>query len=276
MVQRDEIRPAGVAGLFYPADKVILERDLSLFLENAPLVSPSRPVRAMIVPHAGYVYSGGVAARAYRQIMGKTYDAAVIIAPSHHESFSYIAVYPGKALRTPLGDIPLHQQLIDELTAAHPDIRLSKRGFAVNEHSLEVQLPFLKWVIDGIKIVPLMMGHQAEDFINILHNALSRALARRNCLLIASTDLSHFYSDEKARALDQLVIDAVSDFAPDRLYEDVEHRRCEMCGYGPAITAMKVARDCGASEARVLLYRNSGDVTGDKHGVVGYLAGVFY
>lgn len=276
MIQRDEIRPPGVAGLFYPAETVTLERELSLFLESAPLVSLPGPVRAMIVPHAGYMYSGGVAARAYRLIMDKTYDAAVIIAPSHHESFQFAAIYPGKALGTPLGDIPLHRELIDELLAAHPDIRLSKRGFAPNEHSLEVQLPFLKWVIDGIKIVPVMMGYQTEESINILHNALSQSLARRNCLLIASTDLSHFYSDQKARALDQVVIDAVNEFAPERLLDDIEHRRCEMCGYGPAVAAMKVARDCGATEAKALLYRNSGDITGDKHGVVGYLAGVFY
>lgn len=276
MIRRDEIRPPGVAGLFYPADKVKLQRDISLFLENSPLVSLPRPVRAMIVPHAGYTYSGGVAARAYRQIMGKKYDVVVIIAPSHHDFFEFISVFPGKALHTPLGDLPLDTNLADELTASHPDIRLSKRGFMLNEHSLEVQLPFLKLTGEKFPLVPLMMGHQDPQFIQILHEALVKVLKDRNFLIVASSDLSHFYTDLKARELDRLVMDDVSNFSPEQLQNHIEDQKCEMCGYGPAITAMKVARDYGAASGRVLLYRNSGDVTGNKREVVGYLAGIFY
>lgn len=276
MIRRDEIRPPGVAGLFYPADKVNLERDISLFLENAPQVSLPRPVRAMIVPHAGYVYSGGVAARAYRQIIGKKYDVAIIIAPSHHDFFEFISVFPGKALSTPLGDLPLETKLIDELTASHPDIRLSNRGFMLNEHSLEVQLPFLQLSGDKFPLVPLMMGHQNPQFIQILHEALVNVLQGRNFLIVASSDLSHFYSDVKARELDRVVMDDVSDFSPEQLQNHIEEHKCEMCGFGPAVTAMMVARDYGATSGRVLLYRNSGDVSGNKREVVGYLAGIFY
>jgi AmmeMemoRadiSam system protein B len=275
MIRRDEIRPPGVAGFFYPADKKLLGRDISLFLENSPRLNLTEPIRAMIVPHAGYMYSGGVAARAYRQIMGKKYDVVVIIAPSHHEYFEFIAVYPGKAFRTPLGDLPVDEGLVNQLTAQHPDIRLSHKGFSSSEHSLEVQLPFLKWVGDNY-IVPVMMGHQTREIIEVVRSALVTVLKGREFLVIASSDLSHFYSDSRARELDRVVMDDVSEFSPEQLFEDIAHDRCEMCGYGPAISAMKVARDCGAKEGRVLLYRTSGDITGDKRKVVGYLSGIFY
>lgn len=276
MIRRDEIRPAGVAGLFYPADKETLERDISLFLENAPLLSLPTPIRAMIVPHAGYMYSGGVAAHAYRQVVDKKYEVVVLIGPSHRDFFEFISIFPGKALQTPLGELPLDNRLIDELVSLHPDIRLSRRGFSSNEHSLEVQLPFLKWMRAEAGVVPLIMGQQSAELIRILRQALVKVLKNRNFLAIASSDLSHFYADAKARELDRVVITDVSDFAPDRLLDDIASRKCEMCGYGPAITAMMVARDCGAKKGQVLLYRNSGDVSGNKREVVGYLSGIFY
>lgn len=276
MIRRDEIRPPGVAGFFYPADKKFLERDISLFLENSPQLDLSKPIRAMIVPHAGYMYSGGVAARAYRQIMGKKYDVVVIIAPSHHEYFEFISLYPGKAFHTPLGDIPVAEDQINQLILQHPDIRLSPNGFSASEHSLEVQLPFLKWVGENSSIIPVMMGHQTREIIEVLRGALVTVLKDKLFLVIASSDLSHFYSDTKARELDRIVINDISAFSPDQLFDDITHERCEMCGYGPAITAMKIARDCGAKEGRVLLYRTSGDITGDKGKVVGYLSGIFY
>jgi len=276
MTSRDKIRPASMAGFFYPADKFVLERDLSLLLENSPIVDVPKPIRGIIVPHAGYLYSGGVAARAYRQIMEPKYDFAVIIAPSHEETFDFISIYPGRGLRTPIGDLSIEMSVVDRLTFAHPDIRLSEKGYSSGEYSLEAQLPFLKWVQDSIQVVPIMMGNQNEAFIQLLTHVLTDLLKGENCLLIASTDLSHNHSDQDARMLDQVVMGHINAFDPDQLLADVYEKRCEMCGYGPTAVVMRVARAMGARQARVLLYRNTGDITGEKSNVVGYLSAIIY
>ena len=276
MISRDKIRPSSIAGTYYPADKYILERDISLLLENAPEVKLPRPIRAIIVPHAGYFYSGGVAARAYRQIMEQKYDVAVVIAPAHQEQYDFISIYPGRGLHTPLGDLPLEMSIIEKLTFLHPDIRLSEQGYQAGESGLEVQLPFLKWTQDSIHIVPLMLGEQSERLMQILIDILPQLLQDKNCLLIASSDLSRNHSDAEARALDQVVIQNINDFNPNQLIKDIQQRRCEMCGYGAVFATMNVARTLGAQESKVLLYRNSGDITGEKTSVEGYLSAIIY
>jgi MEMO1 family protein len=275
-MDRDKIRQAQVAGSFYPADKMVLERDLSLFLENSPDVGVTRTIRSIVVPHAGYMYSGGVAARAYRQILSHKYDFSVILAPSHYESYDFVSIYPGRAFDTPLGEIAIEQNVADEFVAQSEIFRLSEKGYSAKEHSLEVQLPLLKWVQDSPRIVPLMMGDQNWDMIVDTLRAISKVIKGKNCLMIASTDLSHYHPDNEARSMDQIVVNDINGFQPDQLYEDIMEKRCEMCGYGPAVVAMKAARDIGASKAEVLLYRNSSDMSGDMSKVVGYLSAVVY
>ena len=222
------------------------------------------------------MYSGGVAARAYRQIISSKYEFQIILAPSHYESFDFISIYPGKAFETPLGDISLEKSVVDSLATDDSIFRLSELGYSSNEHSLEVQLPLLKWVQDTPKIVPMMMGNQSKELIDQATEELINTLEGKNCLLIASTDLSHYHTDSDARSMDQIVINHINSFHPDQLYEDILEKRCEMCGYGPAIVAMKVARGLGAATAKVLLYRNSSDMTGDVSKVVGYLSAIIY
>lgn len=275
-MDREQIRQTAVAGTFYPGSKMELERDLSLLLENSPDVTVSKPIKSIIVPHAGYMYSGGVAARAYRQLLSKSYDFIVILAPSHYEPFDFISIFPGKALASPLGDILIEKEIVDLFIAQKSIFRLSELGYSSREHSLEVQLPLLKWVQDDLKIVPMMMGDQVWDIIDQTTEELSNILKDKNFLIIASTDLSHYHSDGEARSMDQIVVNQINSFQPDQLYEDIMDKRCEMCGYGPAIVAMKTAREFGASVAKVLLYRNSSDMTGDTSKVVGYLAAIVY
>ncbi len=273
---RDQVRQAGVAGSFYPASKMELERDLSLLLENSPIVEISKSLKAIIVPHAGYMYSGGVAARAYRQVFAYNYEFVVILAPSHHETFDYVSIYPGKAFATPLGEIPIEKTIADMLVSQNSVFQLSESGYLPEEHSLEVQLPLLKWVQDSPVVVPMMMGQQNRQMIDEASQALAETLRGKNCLIIASTDLSHFHPDSVARSMDNTVINHINNYQPDHLYQDIMDKRCEMCGYGPAIIAMKVAREWGAANAKVLLYRNSGDMTGDMSNVVGYLSAMLY
>lgn len=275
-MDRDKVRQACVAGSFYPAEKMVLERDLSLFLENSPDVEVSETIRSIIVPHAGYMYSGGVAARAYRQVISHKYDFAIILAPSHYESYDFISIYPGKAFATPLGEISVEKTIADELVAQESVFRLSEMGYSDQEHSLEVQLPLLSRVQESPRIVPMMMGDQNWDLIVDAFRIISKMFKGKNFLLIASTDLSHYHSDSEARLMDQIVVDNINRYQPDQLYEDIMERKCEMCGYGPAVVTLKAAKELGASKAQVLLYRNSSDMTGDMSKVVGYLSAIVY
>ena len=275
-MDRDSTRPACVAGSFYPAEKMVLERDLSLFLENSPDVDISQTIRGIVVPHAGYMYSGGVAARAYRQVISHKYDFSIILAPSHYESYDFVSIYPGRAFDTPLGAVGIEQSVADALVEQGDTFRLSEMGYSAQEHSLEVQLPLLRRVQDSPRIVPLMMGVQNWDMIVDTLRAINKIIKGKNCLMIASTDLSHYHPDTEARSMDQMVVNNINNYQPDQLYEDIVEKRCEMCGYGPAVVALKAAREFGASRAQVLLYRNSSDMTGDTSKVVGYLAAVAY
>jgi len=275
-MRRDEVKPAAVSGSFYPGTKMVLERELSLLLENSPILDESMTLKAMIVPHAGYMYSGGVAARAYRQIISQKYDVVVIIAPSHNKFFDYCSVYSGRGFETPLGNVFVNQLLADKLTEKHSEIKLSLEGYSEDEHSLEVQLPLLKWVQDSVRIIPIMMANQGHEMIEILSNALVDLLKDKHFLIIASSDLSHYHTNEQARSIDQIVINHVNNYDPEQLFKDIIQKRCEMCGYGAAITAMNVAKRTGALKSRVLLYRNSSDITGDTNSVIGYLSAIFY
>jgi hypothetical protein len=222
------------------------------------------------------MYSGGVAARAYRQVISHKYDFSIILAPSHYESYDFVSIYPGRAFDTPLGAVAIEQSVADALVEQGDTFRLSEMGYSAQEHSLEVQLPLLRRVQDSPRIVPLMMGVQNWDMIVDTLRAINKIIKGKNCLMIASTDLSHYHPDTEARSMDQMVVNNINNYQPDQLYEDIVEKRCEMCGYGPAVVALKAAREFGASRAQVLLYRNSSDMTGDTSKVVGYLAAVAY
>ncbi len=276
MAQIHKYREAGVAGSFYSRDKLILERELSMFLEAAPQLKLSGKLQAMIVPHAGYLYSGGVAARAYSQLLKSDFTHVVVIAPSHQDSFDFISVFNGEGYRTPLGDVPVDESICRKLVDFSEFIRYSEMGHSPAEHSLEVQLPFLQWSLSGFSLIPISMGNQDRNLIDRLSEALTEVLPPQKTLIVASTDLSHMYSDQKARRMDQAVVNAINTFDDRRLLSEVEEGRVEMCGYGPAVVAMKVARHRGARNSKVLLYRNSGDITGNNREVVGYLSAVIY
>ena len=234
-------------------------------------------IYGLVAPHAGYIYSGGVAAQAYRQIMERSYDAVVVISPSHTVYFNKISVYDGDAYRTPLGDIAIDQELAWELTQQNPKIELSGLGHDTDEHALEVQLPFLQYVLKSFKLIPIVMGDQSLLNIDILSAALEHTLKDRNALIVASSDLSHFHDYDTAVELDQRVVGAINIFNDEKLYDELRNDKCEMCGGGPVISTMKACKKLGANKSKVLTYRNSGDVVGDrKSRIVGYLSAVFY
>jgi AmmeMemoRadiSam system protein B len=230
----------------------------------------------MVVPHAGYMFSGGVAARAYRQVFDKKIDNVVVISPSHSEYFTEISIYDGYAYSTPLGILPVDKELAQRLSDTNPQIILSEKGHRFNEHALEVQLPFIQKVFDKFKFLPIVMGEHSYDNIETLAGGLAEVLYNTKSLIIASSDLSHFYNDEKANILDQVVIQNIEKFDAEQLFQDLQKGDCEMCGGGPVIATMKACRLLGAEKSKLLLYRTSGDITGDNAEVVGYLSALFY
>ncbi len=274
-MKTDFIRPPVVTGSFYSDDPDYLKRQITDFLSRAEKTELEGKIYGLISPHAGYVYSGQVAAWAYKQVSGERYESVVVIAPSHREYFPLISVFEGAGYRTPLGDVPVDQELAQGLADAEDKIILSSEGHR-DEHSLEVQLPFLQMVLGDFRMVPVVMGDQGLENCRRLGEALARVLSGKPALVVASTDLSHFHPYQTAVDLDRVVIQHLEDYDVPGLSQDLEGGNCEACGGGPMMAAMIGCQKLGARKARAVQYKNSGDVTGDKSGVVGYLGGVLF
>jgi hypothetical protein len=272
----EEIRESVIAGTWYPASRKDLSDQVLSFLDQVPApIRTERPV-ALIAPHAGYAYSGQVAAYAYKQIDSRDgIETVVLIAPSHRARFSGVAVYNRGGFRTPLGVVPLSHELIRTLGKRDTRIRYVP-GAHDQEHSLEIQLPFLQTVLPGFRLVPLLMGEQDFRTCEWLAEAIADSIRGKPVLVVASSDLSHFHTSEQAKKLDQVVTERTAAFDPKRLSDALESGKCEACGGGPMVTAMLIARKLGADRAQVLRYGDSGDVTGDHQRVVGYMAAAFW
>ncbi len=271
-----KIRQPAVAGMFYPEKKMELDRTVAIVLEESREYDIPGVIQGMVVPHAGYTFSGGVAARAYRQVFEHDIDIVVVISPSHCEYFTEISIYDGYAYSTPLGALPVDREIAEKLLTTSPQIILSDKGHRFDEHALEVQLPFLQKVFNKFRFIPIVMGEHSQDNIQSLANGLAQVLKDEKALIVASSDLSHFYTDEKATSLDQVVVEDMEKFDDEKLFQDLKSGRAEMCGGGPAMATMKACKLLGADKGKVLLYRNSGDITGDRSEVVGYLSAIFY
>ena len=230
---------------------------------------------AFIAPHAGYMYSGQVAAYSYKILEGKHYEVVVIVAPSHRAYFKGASVYPKGGYRTPLGIVPIAQEFTEALKQRSPLISYVPQAHT-QEHSLEIQLPFLQVILKEFRLVPIVMGEQDFYTCEELSKAIVEVIKGKKVLLIASTDLSHFHPYAKAVELDQVVLEHVSEFDPEGLSKDLKRGRCEACGGGPTVVVMLAARALGANHGEVLKYANSGDVTGDHSSVVGYMAATLY
>jgi len=271
------IRQAAVAGSFYPGNEGALSGMVTNFLKSA--VNEALPdIIGLVSPHAGYIYSGQVAACSYKQVKGKKYESVIIIAPSHSEYFDFNSVFNGRGYRTPLGIAEVDTERAERLAgnAAYKNyIKLSDFGHR-HEHSLEVQLPFLQTVFENLKIVPVVMGRQDKKSIESLGSAIGATFKGEKILVIASTDLSHYHDYNTAAALDALVIDYINSFDPIRFAGAVSSEEVEMCGGGPVAAAMIASGMLGANSSKVLCYKNSGDTGGDKSAVVGYLSAAFY
>lgn len=277
----DEERHPAVAGTFYPADPLDLSRMLSGYLSETKRTVFAEKVQGIIAPHAGYMYSGAVAASAYKELDGLKYDTVVVIAPSHTTFFQGASIYNGSAYLTPLGKLFIDQELGSKIAQINPSkVYLSNKGHTGGgtrqEHSLEVQLPFLQMMLGDFKLVPVVMAEQEWDIITALGEALAAALKGTNTLIVASTDLSHFYNAEIASQKDAIIRAKVEAFDAQGLYKSIAKGEAEACGGGPMAAAMLACRKLGADKITVTGQADSGKVTGDSREVVGYLGAVIY
>lgn len=274
MNKYEKIRDCIVAGSFYPNDPYILRLQIEDFLKNTE-DHGLQNIKALICPHAGYMYSGQIAAFSYRQIQNKEYDSFIIIAPSHSEYFDFVSIYDGDAYNTPFGKIGIDKERAQLLTKYDKNIKFSENGH-YNEHSIEVQLPFLQYIYKDFKLIPIVIGAQNKKNIDGIGEAIGEILKEQNILVIASTDLSHYHRYDEAVFLDGKVKNLVSKFDIEGLKNEFLKNDIEMCGGGPVVAAMIAAKKMGANKAVILKYKNSGDVSGDKSAVVGYLSAAIF
>jgi AmmeMemoRadiSam system protein B/AmmeMemoRadiSam system protein A len=276
----DKIRSPAVAGGFYPADPEELAGTVDRLLASATSTPPDGRLIALICPHAGYAFSGPVAAESYATLRGAEVDRVVVIAPSHVEAFRGAAVYDGAGYATPLGVVEVDTDFAAKLAAAAPSIKLSGDGhdhgrLSRGEHAVEVQLPFLQRVLGGdFRLVPIVMGDQQYETCRALGVALAALIdGDPHTLIVASSDLSHFHDYDEARRLDSMVIGAIESWDYFSLSRNCATRTWEACGGGPIVAAMMAAERLGADRAVLLKRANSGDIPGgDRSRVVGYSA----
>ncbi len=280
--KKDEhVRKAAVAGGFYPGNKTSLEKYVDALLRQATPPVIKEPVRAIMVPHAGYVYSGSVAAFAYKELEGRDIRTVVILCNSHRNSLDGIAVYAEGSFETPLGRVPIDQEKTKKLLAFSPKI-LARPEIHEGDHVLEVQLPFLQRVLKNFKIVPLLFGSDDPSLSKVLADALKNIMDDKT-LIIASTDMSHYPPYENATTADRATLQAIQTGQADALdavlkqhdSEGVPNAETFLCGVSGVRTVLLLTQALGPTTPVYLKYANSGDTSGDKSRVVGYGAIAF-
>jgi AmmeMemoRadiSam system protein B len=268
------VREPQVAGMFYPASSTKLQKQITDFLSEVELDIEISNVAGIIAPHAGYVYSGKTAASAYKTIMNKDYNTVIVISPSHREYFRKVSIYDGDAYKTPLGEISIATELREKLITENDLIFEGEEGHRA-EHALEVQLPFLQIALHNFNLLPLVIGDQSREVVFELADILSNVIDDKT-LLVASSDLSHFYTKSQASALDLRVVKHINNFDYENLQTDLETKRCEACGGGGIVTILKALNLKGYTKSKVVAHSDSGDVTSDDSEVVGYLSAIIY
>jgi AmmeMemoRadiSam system protein B/AmmeMemoRadiSam system protein A len=271
-----EIREPALAGSWYPGDPETLSRDVKRYLENAKKEKVEGEIVALVSPHAGYMYSGQVAAHAYKLVEGVAFESVIVVGPSHRFPFKGASLWDRGGFRTPLGVVAVDVELSKKMMEKRKEIRYIPEAHH-QENSLELQIPFLQTVLKPFKLVPITMEPDwSWETCQYLASAIAETVKGKRVLLVASTDLSHYYSYNIAVELDRIVLNHIERFDIEGLNRDLKSNRAEACGGGPVVAIMLAAKMLGANRGKVLKYANSGDVTGDRGRVVGYAAAAFY
>lgn len=272
-----DVRPSPIAGKWYESDPTILARIVDGYLDEAKLPELDGEVIAVIAPHAGHQYSGAVAGYAFETLRGRSPKLVAVIAPMHHPYSQPLITSAHDAYSTPLGDVLIDQDALNKLDEALQ----SHLGFGLSpvsndpEHSLEIELPFLQRALKpGWKLLPVMVRAQEPRVSEALGKALAGVLANKNFVLVASTDLSHFYNQKTALNYDRAMLDQIETFSPEGAFDLERAGRGFACGLGAFTAVLWASRQLGADKVKVLRHATSGDMTGDYSSVVGYGAAV--
>jgi AmmeMemoRadiSam system protein B/AmmeMemoRadiSam system protein A len=271
------VRQPAVAGAFYPADSAELARMVQGHLNNVKnLPSIDGQIIALIVPHAGLIYSGPIAAYSYKLLENSGVDKVILCGPSHRYGFEGLSVYgPGIQWKTPLGVVSCNDSLCNQLLKYNKQIAVVEPAHA-REHSLEVQLPYLQTVLGNFQIVPIIMGYQHADVIDLLTKALESLPIDKRTIMVAASDWQHYRPASEGWKMDSLGLECLKNLDPTSLEKYLESGRVEACAGGPMVAVLKAAMAKGANKIKILKYGDSGDVTGDKSSVVSYVAAVIY
>ncbi len=269
------VRPAAWAGAFYPAEPAELRRQVTRMLMEAEEAPVAGHLIGLIVPHAGYIYSGPTAARAYRLLKHRPIKTVMVIAPSHAEWFEGVSVYGGDFYETPLGRVRVDRAKSEALAAFDRSITLSEAGHHAagerSEHSLEVQLPFLQIALDApFQLVAVVFHDYRPDLCRLLGLALAGVMEESD-LLVASTDLYHGYSYKACKRSDDATLQALSTIDPEGFCSAMQAETVQACGAGPLAALLYASREKKANTITLLYRTNSADVTGSREGwTVGY------
>lgn len=272
-----DIRPSPIAGQWYPGDPKRLASSVDRYIQEAKLPHLDGDIIAIITPHAGHIYSGPVAGYAFAALKGINPDLVAVVSPMHYPYVEPLLTTAHEAYETPLGIIPvdvdavqrLNEALVDELGYGLTRVRRDQ------EHSLEIELPFLQRVIESeFKLLPVMVRDQSRKVTQILGRCLAKTLSGSKALLVASTDLSHFYPQRIANELDEEMLRCIESFDPEAVIKAEEEGRGFACGRGALSAVLWATKDLGGNKVQILNHATSGDVTGDTSQVVGYGAAV--
>lgn len=273
-----EIRPSPIAGYWYSGNPNILRGEILSFLENVELPSLNGDVIGIMVPHAGYRYSGQTAAYGFRSVLGQNFDLVVILSPFHAYSPASILTSAHSYYETPLGKIEVDQSLIDLLMKKleeKPPIRMTKIAND-EEHSLEIELPFLQTVLSqDFLLFPLMIRSVDSDITEFIALELASIIKDKKVLIVCSTDLSHFYPQRIAKQLDKEMLKQIEAFSSENIYLTEAKGRGFACGLGAVMVGVNTCKHLGADSVKILHHATSGDITGDSSSVVGYGAVAF-
>lgn len=273
-----EVRPSPIAGTWYSADPEQLGQQIDAYLQAARLPELHGHVVGIVAPHAGHRYSGRTAGHAFASVVGQTRDLVVVVAPMHAPSPASLITTAHRAYGTPLGPVWVDQAALSDLEEI---LMKDDEGLALShvpndrEHSLEIELPFLQRALQGdFQLLPIMVRSQSPLVARSLGYALAKVLQGRSCLLVASTDLSHFYSEDLARELDLEMLRRIRAFTPDDLFNAERTGKGFACGVSAVATVLWAAREMRADRVEILHHSTSAEETGDRGSVVGYGAAV--
>ncbi|MEA3358546.1 MAG: AmmeMemoRadiSam system protein B [Thermodesulfobacteriota bacterium] len=283
----ESTRGPAVAGYFYPKNQSVLMEMVDQLIKNVKQEPVHGKILGLISPHAGYVYSGQVAAYSYRQIKNKSYDTVIILGPSHHVYFRGVSVGNWDLYETPLGNVRVNREISNKLLNSGEIFQFIEKAH-IKEHSIETQIPFLQRTLKNFDIVPIVTGALSIENCEEISDILVKIAKEKNILFIASSDMSHYPNYDNANKVDSHFLSLIENYDPlivfnaanDFLKKEIPNLVTTMCGLNSVVTVMMTVKKCGGKGAKILHYANSGDVSiqGYKRTdrVVGYGAVAFY